>query len=134
MNRDTHGFLHLLAAVFLLAPGALGQVSTVVNGASFAGAPSPGSVATVFGAKLASTTAQATTVPLPVSLGGATVTVNGVIAPLWYVSPSQINFEMPAEVKPGSASIVVSAAGSSSFTVPLVAPGIFVYGANRLGM
>src|SRR5947209_3324468 len=101
MHRLTRVLLAFLTPVLAV----FGQVSAVVNGASFAGPPSPGSVAAVFGANLASTTVQESTASLPVSLGGVTVTVNGVAAPLWYVSPGQINFEMPAEVEPGSASI-----------------------------
>lgn len=108
-----------------------GTITAVVNSASFTGAPAPGSVASIFGANLAGGTAQASAVPLPTSLGGVTVTVNGFSAPLWYVSPGLINFEMPAQVKPGQATVAVSSGGSSSVTVPQAAPGIFTYGADR---
>jgi uncharacterized protein (TIGR03437 family) len=118
--------------VLLLMPAvAFAQVSAVVNGASFAGAPGAGSVATIFGSNLANTTASASTVPLPYSLGGITVTVNGTTAPLWYVSPTQVNFEVPADAKAGQASIVVGSAPSFAFTIPQAAPGIFAYGSNR---
>lgn len=124
-------FLFLSLGMLLMTGAAPGQVSSVVNAASFAGAPSPGSVSAVFGSNLSSNTATATTVPLPYSLGGITVTVNGAAAPLWYVSPMQVNFEMPAEAKTGQATIVVGSTAGFSFTVPQAAPGIFAYGSNR---
>ena len=112
-----------------------GKVTAAVNGASFTGSPAPGSVASIFGSNLASATSGATTVPLPLSLAGVNVSVNGIAAPLWYVSPQQINFEMPAEVATGTAAVTVitGAAASTplSFTAPQVAPGILVYGNNR---
>jgi uncharacterized protein (TIGR03437 family) len=122
----------LLLTLGLILPGAaFGQVASVVNAASFAGAPAPGSVSVAFGSNLATTTAQATTVPLPYSLGGITVTVNGTAAPLWYASSTQVNFEMPADAKPGPATIQVGSAPAFAFTVAQVAPGIFSYGSNR---
>ena len=130
-NGRGQRFLFWILGVLLIPGAALGQVSAVVNAASFAGAPSPGSVSAVFGSNLAGNTATATTVPLPYSLGGITVTVNGAAAPLWYVSSTQLNFEMPAEAKTGPATIQVGTAPAFSFTVPQAAPGIFSYGANR---
>jgi uncharacterized protein (TIGR03437 family) len=36
---------------------------------------------------------------LPTALGGVTVLVNGIAAPLYYVSPTQINFQVPWDVE-----------------------------------
>jgi uncharacterized protein (TIGR03437 family) len=126
-----------LALAFLAPLVALAQVqiASVVNGASFTGAPAPGSVATLFGSNLANATAAAQSVPLPTMLAGVTVSVNGMAAPLWYVSAGQINFEMPAEIGAGPpATVVVNSPGGASapfsFNVPQAAPGIFSYGAN----
>jgi uncharacterized protein (TIGR03437 family) len=131
-HRRSQGFLFLSLGGLLLTPGtAPGQVSAVVNGASFAGAPSPGSLAAAFGSNLANATATATTVPLPFSLGGITVTVNGTPAPLWYASSTQVNFEMPADAKPGPATVQVGSAPGFTITIPQAAPGIFNYGSNR---
>ena len=57
----------------------------------------PNSIAAVYGTNLASTTASATSQPLQMTLGGATVTITDASgaqlpAPLLYVSPTQINF------------------------------------------
>jgi len=77
----------------------------VVNGASYLGAISPGSLAAVFGNNLADGV-HATQKPdgsFPASAAGVTVSVNGVNAPLIYVSPTQINFQIPWETAPGLA-------------------------------
>ena len=117
---------------------AAGQITigAVTNGASFtANSLSPGSIATIFGSNLAASTATATSVPLPNTLGGATVTVNGTKAPLFYASPLQINFQTPYETLVGTASVVVSAGGTSSAafsaSIGTAAPGIFQFATNR---
>jgi adhesin/invasin len=57
------------------------------------------------------------------------VLVNGVAAPLYYVSPSQINFQMPSPTKGPVRVDVVTNAGTGSTTSSLtsVQPGVFVY-------
>jgi hypothetical protein len=58
-------------------------ISVVVNAASFAsGTLAPGSLGTIFGSSLASTTAVAPGFPLPTTLGSATVYVNDLPAPI----------------------------------------------------
>ncbi len=104
------------------------------NAASFsAGSLAPESIASVFGAGFATTKGSATTLPLPASLNGAAVNVQddmGVMrpAPLFYVSPTQINFEIPAGTAPGNATVNVLTK-STNFTAPLqivnVSPGMF---------
>ena len=77
----------------------------VVNGASYLGEISPGSLASVYGTSLA----DAVHLPLkpdgsfPTSAAGVTVSVGGLNAPLIYVSPTQINFQVPWETAPGLA-------------------------------
>lgn len=107
-------------------------VNATVNGASFAaGAPvAAGSIASLFGSNLASAAAVADGVPLPTLLGGARVSLNGVAAPLFYVSPEQINFQVPWELAGQSeASLTVTVGGmaSAAQTVKLApaAPGVF---------
>ncbi len=103
----------------------------VVNAASNApgGAPlSPGEFVTVFGANLASATLQAGA-PYPTVLGGVTVTVNGISAPIYLVSQNQINFLVPYAVTGSTANIIVknSTGTSNTVTLPLSAtsPGIY---------
>jgi uncharacterized protein (TIGR03437 family) len=90
----------------------------LVNGASFQGNPAPGSIATVFGTYLSNGAA-----------GDAQVLINHVPTTLFYSSPTQINFFVPASTTPGPVQLVVSNAvgNSSTFdaTIAEYAPGIF---------
>jgi uncharacterized protein (TIGR03437 family) len=103
-----------------------------VNAAGFSGSQlAPGEIISIFATNLAFTTAQAREFPLPRELGGTSVTLGGVSLPLFYVSPGQINAQVPFEASPGSAALVVKQVGTnqeSSVTVTLAAtaPGIFV--------
>lgn len=80
-----------------------------VSAASFSGSAIAGkSIAAAFGVNLANTTLGATTSLLPTFLGGASVSVldfKGVerLSPLFFVSPTQVNFEIPAGTAPGPA-------------------------------
>ena len=109
----------------------------VTNAASFASGATPaGSVFTVFGSGLATGQAQPSNIPLPTTALTTTVTVNGEAAPLFYVSPTQINAQMPEDIQPGLATVIVkngnSTSNSVAVTVPATGtPGIVVYGQNR---
>jgi uncharacterized protein (TIGR03437 family) len=114
----------------------------VLNGASFTKgqAVAPGSLVSIFGSNLASTTASASSVPLSTTLGGVSVTFNNVPAPLTFVSHSaangdQLNVQVPYEVAGSSSAQVVVTNGSASApqTVSLAdaAPGIFFTGSGQ---
>jgi uncharacterized protein (TIGR03437 family) len=77
---------------------------------------------------------NASTIPLPLSLGGVEVTVDGNQAPIVFtgITPyTQVNFQMPSEVQPGTANLVITVNGVSSdpfqVYVTATAPGIFTY-------
>jgi uncharacterized protein (TIGR03437 family) len=87
------------------------------------------SIASLYGSNLAAETSSATSASLPQTLDGATVTVTDSAgtarpAPLFYVSPTQINFEIPSGTALGQASISV-AGQTTTANVATVAPGIF---------
>lgn len=107
----------------------------VVNAAGFQSSVAPGSIFSIFGTNLARTTAGAASVPLPSNISGTQVFVNGGLVPLFFVSPGQINAQMPYEVSPGQMTVVVrTGAGDSAAataTVNAVAPGLFQFGNNR---
>jgi uncharacterized protein (TIGR03437 family) len=95
----------------------------------------PGSLFSIFGSGLAGSI-QEGGAPLPTSLGGVSATIGGKQAPLLYVSPEQIDGQVPYEVTADpKAPVVVTVNGvsSSAVTVPIVpaAPGIFEFGKNR---
>jgi uncharacterized protein (TIGR03437 family) len=92
------------------------------------------SIVSAYGANVATGTASASSLPLPTSLDGTTVTVTdnaGVarIAPLFYVSPLQINFEIPEGTAMGTASVSIQSQGGAAQTVTIqignVSPGLF---------
>jgi uncharacterized protein (TIGR03437 family) len=103
----------------------------VVDAASFRPGLSRGGIASLFGTNLASTTEAATVTPLPTSLAGVRVLIDGVAAPLFFVSPAQINFQMPFEaLRAGAVQVAVSNAAGlgapvAASTVPY-APAVFV--------
>jgi uncharacterized protein (TIGR03437 family) len=110
----------------------------VVDSASYAPVLVPGELATIFGYSLANTSAGAASVPLTSSLGETQVTIGGVQAPLLYVSPSQINFQVPWELAGQSlATIQVTTAigNSSAVTVNLgaIAPAVFTANGSGSG-
>ncbi len=78
-------------------------VTSVGNAISFTPGVSPGSLMAIYGTNLAYTTASASGLPLTDSLVGASVTVNGWPAPILYISPTQINVQLPYEVGAGPA-------------------------------
>ncbi len=95
----------------------------------------PESIVATFGSNLAATTAVTTTIPWPTQLGGVRVTVTdgrGAArdAPLYYVSPPQLLYLIPAGTAPGMAQIAIGAV-RTSVAVAAVAPGI--YTANQAG-
>lgn len=108
----------------------------VANAAGASGGTPPGSLFSIYGTNLSTSTAQPTSSTYPDTLGGASVTVNGEPAPLSYASPTQINAEMPLDITGGVATVVVKVGTASSnavaATVPATAvPGIFVSPSNR---
>lgn len=78
-------------------------ITGITNAASFLeDEVAPGSIVTIFGANLASGTAQATGPPWPTVLGGVRVQVSGgAFAPLYYVSPTQISLQVPNDLLAG---------------------------------
>jgi uncharacterized protein (TIGR03437 family) len=93
-----------------------------VNAASYAQPISPGAIVSIFGTNFASTTATAQGAPLPTELAGTSVTINGTKVPLFYVSPTQINLQVPwsTQVAPFNytqASVVVTTLAGSSTPV-----------------
>jgi len=129
-----------LVAAEIQARGAVGANAAapalnsggIVNGASFAPAAplAPGSIVSVFGANLASTSAGASSLPLPKTLAGATLQVGGYEVPLFYSSGGQINAQLPFElalntrpqlIVKGAAFVTVP----ETITVAAARPGIF---------
>ena len=120
----------LSQALIAVAQAPLVEPGGVVDAASFTAPVVPGSLVSIFGANLAPLAASAVAIPLPVTLSGVSVTFNGLPAPLLFVSPQQINAQLPWEVPAtGPVTVVVSngTAMSAAQAVPVGAfsPGVF---------
>jgi uncharacterized protein (TIGR03437 family) len=90
---------------------------------------SPGSMASLYGTNLSNAKLLAGA-PLPFELGGTSITVDNVAAPLFYVSPLQVNFQVPSIsiVKPTQVPLRITQGESfTTITVTLkpYAPALF---------
>jgi len=116
------------------------QVGGVVNAASFRAAPDnvlvPNGIFSIFGVDLSLRTkgvgpGDLTRGRLPTSLGGVTVDVGGISAPLYFVSPGQINAQAPHVLPPGQVRVRVfreSLLSNEVFVnVADIDPAIFVF-------
>ena len=108
-----------------VAPAGVANAAGVTPQAAVA----PGSVVSIFGANLATGVSPGQSSPLTQTLGGVTVHLADRLLPLFFVSPAQINVQMPSDLIPGSQTLTVSSQGQpdvqAAFTVAQDAPGLF---------
>jgi uncharacterized protein (TIGR03437 family) len=112
------------------------QIGSGGNAANYEPLFAPGMLASIFAAQgsyFGLQTAQASTVPLPTTLGGVQVQVNGTAAPLLYVSQSQINFQVPYEAPVSTTPVEIQVLNPSTgqilaskfYRIDAEAPGLF---------
>ena len=126
---------------FTAATSASVAAIAAVNAASYVMDYAADEIVTVFGTALTTQTISATTLPLPITLGGISATVTDSAGTPWqavlfYVSPTQISFPIPAGVANGTATITVTSANATftdTITVTNSAPGLFAANANGSG-
>jgi protocatechuate 3,4-dioxygenase beta subunit len=119
---------------------AIFAMNGVVHGASYQPAIAAGSWVSIFGANFGTrsrTWDPATEIidgKLPTTLDDVSVTVNDRPAPVYYISPTQLNVEIPSDVSGAARVTVTSPAGSAStsVTVDAAQPGFFVYTQNHV--
>jgi uncharacterized protein (TIGR03437 family) len=97
----------------------------------------PGTIVAIYGQNLAAMAAQPTTIPLPTTFNGTSVIVGGMEAPLYYVSPTQVNAQIPFELQPGSQyDVIVSANGALTNSQPIqlsaATPGLAAFSNGML--
>jgi uncharacterized protein (TIGR03437 family) len=109
------------------------QTQLIVGGASNAASGrqsyAPGMLLSVYGTALGNFAQSAGTIPLPLYLAGFEASVNGVTAPLYYVSPNQVNIQIPYEAQPGASILTVGnpyVNVNYNLTIEPAAPGIFM--------
>jgi uncharacterized protein (TIGR03437 family) len=103
-------------------------INAITNAASYQQSFAPGGIMTLWGTQLAATSQTAGGVPLPLAMSGVGVLINGVAAPLYYVSSGLVNVQIPYETAPGAASVTINNNGqlaARTFTVAASGPGIF---------
>jgi uncharacterized protein (TIGR03437 family) len=109
------------------ATAALAGPRTVSAASYNVSAIAPRAIVTAFGNDLALVTQAATTLPLPTTLGGVAVQVQDSAgqmrpAPLFFVSPAQINYQIPAGTAAGPATVFVTSNGVSKIGATIIAP------------
>jgi uncharacterized protein (TIGR03437 family) len=109
---------------------------------SFVGAAAPGSYVEIYGQYLAGTTrgwasSDFTGNKAPTSLDGVSVTLNGIPAYVNYVSPTQVNIQVPDSISAGTASLVVSFEGvigqAGSLLINTQEPGLLAPASFKVG-
>jgi uncharacterized protein (TIGR03437 family) len=135
LGADTLTNARLLALASTVNP----QTATTVDAASYVMTVAPGQIVALFGTDLVPGTGVATanSLPLPRSLQGVTVYVNGVAAPLYFTSDNQINYQMSYSTASGAASIVIlredGIAAHGSANIAPAAPALFSADASGRG-
>jgi uncharacterized protein (TIGR03437 family) len=103
-------------AVPLLSPNGTLHSFDPLIGAALA----PGTIVAIYGQNLAAAATPTTTIPLPTALNGTSVIIGGTEAPLYYVSPGQINAQIPFELEPENQyQVIVSANGALTTPQPI---------------
>lgn len=107
------------------------QLNRVVNAADFTTNLAPGGLISIFGSQLSPVNLATQEIPLPTALGDTCLTVNGLPVPMLFVSPSQINAQMPFETI-GNVTLVLRTPGGVSDNFNMLvspgAPGVFQSG------
>jgi uncharacterized protein (TIGR03437 family) len=84
------------------------SISWAANAVSFKTTVSPGQILAVSGTHLSNSVQQPAALPLPYAADGVSATINGLAAPLYYTSPTQLNIQVPYEVGAGPAVLGVN--------------------------
>ena len=128
---------------FLVTGNSVAAVATVSAATYGTGAVAPESIVAGFGTNFSTATAAAATTPLPQTLAGVSVTVKDALAvertaPLFFVSPGQINYLIPSGTALGDATVTVKQGSvivaSGSLPIAGVVPGLFAANANGQGI
>ncbi len=126
VNLTTSGFTVLPWAYdeSVAAP----RIDRIVNAADLTPSLAPGGLVSIFGDQLGPVNVATKEIPLPSALGDSCLTVNGMSAPMLFVSPNQINAQLPFETT-GNVTLILRTPGgvSDNFNLTLLpgAPSVF---------
>ncbi|MFN7929370.1 MAG: SBBP repeat-containing protein [Blastocatellia bacterium] len=133
----------ITAPNFVLRPASAARPLVNVSAASYTRGLACETIATAFGSGLATTTRSNNLIPMPTLLGGTSVYVKdslGVerLAPLFFVSPTQVNYLLPVGTASGEATITIVSGDGTAFieTLPIedFTPGLFSADATGKGV
>ncbi len=135
-SNGVNGNLVIPVQLVVVAQGPpVAAAGGVVNNGTFASgeALAQGDIAAVFGSQFDFDAPQgATTLPLQATMDNIQVLVNGKAAPIYYVSPGQINFEIPIDAATGDGTIQVVRNGTAGnliyVDINAIVPRFILYG------
>jgi uncharacterized protein (TIGR03437 family) len=110
---------------------AIPTINKVVSAADLSSAVAPGGLMAVLGTNLSGTNQATSEVPLPTIINDSCLTVNGQPVHMMFVSPGQVNAQMPALASGNVALIMHTPGGVSNtflLTVPVASPAVFLSG------
>jgi uncharacterized protein (TIGR03437 family) len=116
---SSEGFI---AKINLSSPGPVVTKGGIVPVYSTVSTVQSGEWVSIYGTNLASGNATWTPGTFPTSLGGTSVTIDGLSAYLWFVSPTQINLQVPNDSNTGSVPVVIRTASGSFTSSVILAP------------
>lgn len=145
-GEDEAGELYVCAGagtIYRLVNGPARDLANV-SAASFRGeALAPESIVAAFGTGLSTATQSATTTPLPTALQETRVTVRDAtgterLAPLFFVSSTQVNYQIPPGTAQGQARVTITsgvgAVSSQNINIARVAPAVFTLNTTGRGL
>lgn len=131
---DRTGFVSLTQSGIMVlswqydAAAPIPTLDRIVNSADQTRPVAPGGLVSVFGSNLSPVNLTTREIPLPTALGNSCLAVNGTLIPLIFVSPGQINAQLPFNIV-GNATMVLRTPGGVSnnlnFVISPTAPAIF---------
>ncbi len=104
------------------------KIAAIVNAADLSTAVAPGGLISLFGTDLSPVNIATNELPLPTALGDSCLTVNGLPVPMIFVSPGQINAQLPFQ-SAGNVTLILRTPGGVSDNFNIViqpsAPSVF---------
>lgn len=105
------------------------NITSVVNAGDSGKDIAPGGLISVYGTQLSPVNMATAEIPLPTALANSCLSVNGLPVPILYVSPDQINAQMPYQAI-GNVTLILRTPGGQSHNYNLViqpnAPSVFL--------
>jgi len=105
------------------------NITSVVNAGDFGSDVAPGGLISVFGTNLSPVNMASSEIPLPTALANSCLSVNGQPVPVLFVSPDQVNAQLPFQAI-GDVTLILRTPGGISNNYNLViepnAPSVFL--------